>query len=111
MVFFPSLVAALLLASAATDVVTSDRAVQLKPDTTTGVQLDVPYLSQTEAMCGGAAVAMLFRYWGETRADIQQFAALADKRAGGIPEQALVDAVAASRLADASFRGFHRSPR
>ena len=111
MVFFPSLVAALLLASAATGVVTSDRAVQLKPDTTAGVRLDVPYLSQTEAMCGGAAVAMLFRYWGDTHADIQQFAALADKRAGGIAEQALVDAVAASRLADASFCGFHRSPR
>ena len=37
---------------------------------------------------------MLFRYWGDTHADIQQFAALADKRAGGIAEQALVDAVA-----------------
>jgi predicted double-glycine peptidase len=94
MVFLPSLVAALLLASAATERVTSDRAVQLKPDTTTGVRLDVPYLSQTEAMCGGAAVAMLFRYWGDTHADIHQFAALADKRAGGIAEQALVDAVA-----------------
>jgi predicted double-glycine peptidase len=93
MLFFPSLVAALLLASAATGVVTSDRAVQLKPDTTTGVRLDVPYLAQTEAMCGGAAVAMLFRYWGETHADIQQFAALVDKRAGGIAEHALVDAV------------------
>ena len=74
-------------------VVTSDRVVQLKPDTTAGVRLDVPYLSQTEAMCGGAAVAMLFRYWGDTHADIQQFATLADKRAGGIAEQALVDAV------------------
>ena len=93
MVFLPSLVAALLLGVAATEVVTPDRAVQLKPDTTPGVRLDVPYLAQTEAMCGGAAVAMLFRYWGEAHADIQQFAALVDKRAGGIAEQTLVDAV------------------
>jgi predicted double-glycine peptidase len=105
LVLFPSLVASLLLASGATRAVTSDRAVQLKPETTARVQLDVPYLSQTEAMCGGAAVAMLFRYWGETRADIQQFAALADKRAGGIPEQALVDAVAGRGWQTRRFAG------
>ena len=89
----PSLVAALSLSSAATVIVTPDQTVQHKANGTTGVQLDVPYLSQTEAMCGGAAVAMLFRYWGEAHADIQAFAALADKRAGGITTQALVDAV------------------
>ena len=93
MVFLPSLAAALLLASAATDVVTSDRVIQRNPDTTASVRLDVPYLSQTEAMCGAAAVAMLLRFWGDTHADIQQFATLADQRAGGIAEQALVDAV------------------
>jgi hypothetical protein len=80
MLFFPSLVAALFTGTAP-GVVTSDR-VQVQPDTTTSVRLSVPYLPQTEAMCGGAAVAMLFRYWGDTHADIQQFAALADKRAG-----------------------------
>jgi predicted double-glycine peptidase len=53
----------------------------------------VPYLPQTEAMCGGAAVAMVFRYWGETHADVQPFAALVDKRAGGIAGPALVGAV------------------
>ena len=26
--------------------------------------LDVPYVSQTEALCGGAASAMVLRYWG-----------------------------------------------
>ena len=25
--------------------------------------LDVPYVSQTEALCGGAASAMVLRYW------------------------------------------------
>jgi predicted double-glycine peptidase len=88
-----SLAAALSLASAATGIVTSDQAVQHSAPGTTGVRLDVPYLSQTEGMCGGAAAAMLFRYWGEAHADIQAFAALADKRAGGITTQALVDAV------------------
>ena len=92
MLFLPSLVAALFTGTAP-GVVTSDR-VQAQPDTTTSVRLDVPYLPQTEAMCGGAAVAMLFRYWGDTHADIQQFASLADKTAGGIAEQALVDSVA-----------------
>ena len=27
--------------------------------------LDVPFISQTEALCGGAAAAMVLRYWGE----------------------------------------------
>ena len=93
MLLSPSLTAAMLLATAATGVVTPDWLVQLTPATTVGVRLDVPYLSQTEAMCGGAAAAMLFRYWGDTHADIQEFATLVDKRAGGIAEQALVDAV------------------
>ena len=26
--------------------------------------LDVPYVAQTEALCGGASVAMVQRYWG-----------------------------------------------
>ena len=55
--------------------------------------LDVPYLSQTEALCGGAAVAMVFRYWGERHADVQQFAPLVDRSAGGIADTTLIDAV------------------
>ena len=27
--------------------------------------LDVPFISQTELLCGGAAAAMVLRYWGE----------------------------------------------
>jgi hypothetical protein len=52
MLFLASLVAALFTGTAP-GVVTSD-GVQIKPDTTTSVRLDVPYLPQTEAMCGGA---------------------------------------------------------
>lgn len=58
-----------------------------------GPTLDVPYLSQTEALCGGAAVAMVFRYWGDRHADIQQFAPLVDRRSGGIADDVLVDAI------------------
>src|SRR5258706_10421811 len=55
--------------------------------------LDVPYLPQTEALCGGAASAMVFRFWGERHANVQQFAPLVDRRAGGISEEALVQAI------------------
>src|SRR5471030_274913 len=55
--------------------------------------IDVPYLPQTDALCGGAAAAMVFRYWGDAHADAQEFAALVDRRAGGIANDALTGAV------------------
>ena len=55
--------------------------------------IDVPYLPQTDALCGGAAAAMVFRYWGDTHADVQQFAPLVDRRAGGIANDVLTDAI------------------
>ena len=57
------------------------------------VSIDNPYLPQTPALCGGAAVAMLFRYWGDRRADVEQFAPLVDRRAGGIATDVLTQAV------------------
>ncbi|PYQ47998.1 MAG: hypothetical protein DMF78_22320, partial [Acidobacteria bacterium] len=33
------------------------------------VVLDVPFLAQTESLCGGAAASMVLRYWGDS--DIQ----------------------------------------
>src|SRR5262245_50085436 len=36
---------------------------------------------------------MVFRYWGDSHADVQQFAALVDRRAGGIADDVLVDAI------------------
>jgi predicted double-glycine peptidase len=57
--------------------------------------IDVPFLPQTDAMCGGAAAAMVFRYWGDAHADVQEFARLVDRRAGGIANAALVDAIRA----------------
>jgi 1,6-anhydro-N-acetylmuramate kinase len=56
--------------------------------------IDVPYLPQTDALCGGAATAMVFRYWGDAHADVQEFAPLVDRRAGGIATDALTAAVA-----------------
>src|SRR5882672_9392113 len=38
---------------------------------------------------------MVFRYWGDAHADVQQFAALVDRRAGGIADDVLVNAVRA----------------
>ena len=57
------------------------------------VGIEVPFLPQTERLCGGAAAAMVFRFWGERHADVQQFAPLVDRRAGGIPAERLVDAI------------------
>ncbi len=55
--------------------------------------LDVPYLTQTEALCGGAAAAMLLRYWGDRHASVRQFEPLVDHAAGGIADTALIEAL------------------
>ena len=39
----------------------------------TSLAMDVPYLAQTDSLCGGAAAAMVFRYWGDVHADPQEF--------------------------------------
>ena len=57
------------------------------------LSLTVPYLPQTDALCGGAATAMVFRYWGDAHADVAQFAPLVDKHAGGIADDVLVKAI------------------
>src|SRR6267142_130590 len=38
--------------------------------------LDVPYVPQSEALCGGAALAMVLRYWGEPRVRAEDFGRL-----------------------------------
>ncbi len=55
--------------------------------------LDVPYVSQTPELCGGAAVAMVFRYWGERDVFAQDFAPLVSAADGGILTGTLVSAV------------------
>jgi len=52
--------------------------------------LDVPYIPQTEALCGGAAAAMVMRYWGAAGIDAETFAPLVDAKAAGIHTADLV---------------------
>jgi hypothetical protein len=51
--------------------------------------LPVPYLSQTEDLCGGAAAAMVMRYWGASETYPDAFQPLVDRAAGGIRTGAL----------------------
>ncbi len=57
------------------------------------VRLLVPYVRQTKALCGGAAAAMVFRYWGDDQADMRQFAPLLDRAAGGLATDVLAKAI------------------
>ena len=57
--------------------------------------LSVPYLPQTEALCGGAAAAMVMRFWGARGVYADAFAPLIDRKAGGIHTSALRAALAA----------------
>lgn len=58
--------------------------------TAAGVTLDVPFVSQGEDLCGGAAAAMVLRYWGAQGVHAEAFAPLVDRSAGGIRTGALV---------------------
>ena len=69
------------------------------------VRLDVPYLPQTDLLCGGAAAAMVFRYWGDSHADASPFEPLVDRRAGGISTSVLVDAIRARHWRAVPFTG------
>lgn len=57
--------------------------------TASGTPLDVPFLPQGEDLCGGAAAAMVMRYWGARAMYSEAFAPLVDKSAGGINASAL----------------------
>ncbi len=64
--------------------------------------LDVPYLSQTEDLCGGAALAMVLRYWGEREVYPEDFSALVDRSKSGIHTDVLA--------AEVSRRGWQSFP-
>lgn len=53
--------------------------------------LDVPYIQQSEILCGGAAAAMVMRYWGATGIYAESFAPLVDREAGGIRAEDLLE--------------------
>ena len=63
--------------------------------------LDVPYLPQTELLCGGAAIAMVMRYWGVTNVYAETFADLVDAAAGGIHGGDMVQGASRDRGWDA----------
>jgi hypothetical protein len=67
--------------------------------------LDVPYIQQSEALCGGAAAAMVMRYWGATGVSAESFAALLDGAAGGIRAADLLGDLRARGWEARSFRG------
>lgn len=67
--------------------------------------LDVPYLPQSEALCGGAAVAMVMRYWGATGVYAETFADLVDREAGGIRGEDLIRSLQGRRWDARSFAG------
>ena len=67
--------------------------------------LNVPYLPQSEALCGGAAIAMVMRYFGATNVYAETFSDLVDSAAGGIRGQDLLNALEARGWPAQSFRG------
>jgi hypothetical protein len=52
--------------------------------------LDVPFVPQGEDLCGGAAAAMVLRYWGARGINAEAFSGLVDRAAGGIRRASLV---------------------
>ncbi|HXG87358.1 MAG TPA: C39 family peptidase [Vicinamibacterales bacterium] len=57
--------------------------------------LDVPFVPQSEELCGGAAVAMVMRYWGAPAVYAEDFAPFVDQTAGGIRVRTLATAAQA----------------
>lgn len=60
---------------------------------TPGGVLDVPYVTQSEALCGGAAAAMVLRYWGERGVDAEAFEPLLNASRDGIETGVLAEAL------------------
>lgn len=54
---------------------------------------DVPFVAQTEALCGGAAVSMALRYWGERGVGAGDFRHLVSGRPAGIRTDDLLEEV------------------
>src|SRR5438067_728176 len=80
-------------------------AVVLALSLSASIAIDVPYVPQTRGLCGGAAAAMVFRYWGDVHAGVQQFAPLVDRHRGGIPDDVLVDGIKARGWEAVRFEG------
>ncbi len=55
--------------------------------------LDVPFVPQSPELCGGAAIAMVLRYWGEPAVLAEEFAGLIEEGEKGIRTETMVRAV------------------
>ena len=67
--------------------------------------LEVPYVAQSAALCGGAAAAMLERYWGRRQVFAEDFAPLLNAARDGIETGALTQAMARRGWHALSFGG------
>ena len=67
--------------------------------------LDVPYVPQSGALCGGAALAMVLRYWGRPGVLAEDFAALVEPGQAGIRTGALGGGRRGPRVDRASLAG------
>lgn len=76
--WFASIVTAAALVAAV------DPPVHAQGPATPAVLLDVPYLPQSEALCGGAAAAMVMRFWGAAGVYAETFGDLVRADEGGI---------------------------
>lgn len=54
------------------------------------IVVDVPFFAQSVDLCGGAAAAMVLRYWGVKDIQAEDFAPLVDSKKGGISTGDLV---------------------
>lgn len=70
-----------------------------------GGRLDVPFIAQSEALCGGAASAMVLRYWGARGVKAEDFASLVNRARDGIETGVLVSALAARGWRALAFTG------
>jgi len=67
----------------------------LEPATATPATLQVPYVSQSVLLCGGAAIAMIERWWGRRGVFAEDFAHLVRQDEGGIRTTDLASTMAA----------------
>ena len=67
--------------------------------------LDVPFVPQSEQLCGGAAAAMVMRYWGAAGVNAESFSSLVDRDADGIRGEDLIKSLQARGWQAASVQG------
>jgi hypothetical protein len=67
--------------------------------------LDVPFVPQSEQLCGGAAAAMVMRYWGARATFAEDFASLVEPGGAGVRGDVLADAVRERGWIAQSLRG------